>query len=384
MTMANSGVEGQEAGGEAEGGEVHMVLTGSPRPTFAETNAWLLESQTVAPTTPKKTKNGDNSADDTLLVSTPGSFRGSYSIADNNVQVPSDDDASMGSADNDVKGGAELLQEYIAECTHNSSTANANMDDLGGSPTRLGGSVLGRYRERKESEGNMSAGGNNDDNAENDNGNNYNDDNENGSNNNKGPMVGHAVVNAISHAPNVGLQCTRAQLLQGTIDRPLWDQRRWTDGECLFSELVDKCGLESFKVFGEKAPTGTTRLQKDNKLGAHLITVPAPVPTANGSIMTLTKTNANAGNDGEEKEEVSGMEEDVIEEIARGILRCLKRKKSPPASKVYLVLPPNSSSASRHMASTRLSAAFQKLEKYNDMIGAPKLMANAELEFVEF
>ena len=30
---------------EEEEEEVHMVMTGSPRPTFAETNAWLLDQQ---------------------------------------------------------------------------------------------------------------------------------------------------------------------------------------------------------------------------------------------------------------------------------------------------------------------------------------------------
>ena len=41
--------------------------------------------------------------------------------------------------------------------------------------------------------------------------------------------------------------------------------------------------------------------------------------------------------------ELPGLAEDTMEEIARGILRTLTRKKSPPASKVYLVLPPDSS-----------------------------------------
>ena len=85
------------------------------------------------------------------------------------------------------------------------------------------------------------------------------------------------------------------------------------------------------------------------------------------------------------------MAEDTVEEIARGILRCLKRKKSPPASRVYVVLPCDTGSDGssedkdaerRELISTRLLAAWQKLEQYNDMIGAPKLMADARLEFV--
>ena len=177
-------------------------------------------------------------------------------------------------------GGAQLLQEYIAECTHNSSTKNANMDDLGGSPSRIGGSVLNRFSERKYSHGDASAGGvgseergnsasgdddddavhvgefdsgnsekNLDDTAQRNNNNNNDatvensngkeesanaDDEIDNSQRSKGPMVGHAVVNAVSQQQGVGLQSSRAQLLQGTIDRPLWDQRRWTDSECLF------------------------------------------------------------------------------------------------------------------------------------------------------
>ena len=214
-----------------------------------------------------------------------------------------------------------------------------------------------------------------------------------------GPMVGQAVVNAISQAHGVGLQSSRARLLQGTIDRPLWDQRRWTDGECLFSELVERCGLESFANVGvavahigggvsrrggaDDAAGGGERpsmlgtaglgLQKTTNLLAHLITVPTPITTGK---------NADAGG------EVLGMEEDTIEEIARGILRCLKRKKSTPASKVYLVLPPDSSSEEgdqerKRVALARLAAAWQKLERFNDMIGAPKLMSNAQFDFID-
>lgn len=375
---------------QGEGGEVHMVLTGSPRPTFAETNAWLLEGQPAAPTTPgRKTNDNTNNA-----ASTPGILRGSYSICDNNVTaVEASKDASMcDDADNNESGegddgptdGARLLQEYIAECTHNSSTRNANMDDLGGSPTRTGGNVLQSFRERKYSHGDASAGGVTKNNTNN-NATNKDDNTDSDDTGYKGPMVGHAVVNAISQAQGAGLHSSRAQLLQGTIDRPDWDQRRWTDGECLFSELIDRCGLDSFEKIGAgsaaDAAAGSVRplSEKTTNLLAHLITVPASTPSQGSTIA------AAIGGD----EVPSGMEEDVMEEIARGILRCLRRKHSPPASKVYLVLPPMSGGSEernrerREMASARMSAAWQKLEQYNDMIGAPKLMADAELEFVD-
>ena len=39
---------------------------------------------------------------------------------------------------------------------------------------------------------------------------------------NEGPMVGHAVVKAISQAKGMGLQSSRAKLLQGMIDRTIF------------------------------------------------------------------------------------------------------------------------------------------------------------------
>ncbi|KAL7526081.1 hypothetical protein ACHAXR_001304, partial [Thalassiosira sp. AJA248-18] len=374
----------RHGGNDAEEGEVHMVLTGSPRPTFAETNAWLLEGQTPT-TTPRKKSSGDIAAETAAM------------------DIDNDGD-SVPAAAEEGAGGAQLLQEYIAECTHGSSTRNANMGDLGGSPTRIGGSVLKLYRERKYSMGDQSAGGGDlagvESNATKNSSNNNKEEEESSA---KGPMVGHAVVNAISQEKGVGLQSSRAKLLQGTIDRPLWDQRRWTDGECLFSELIDRCGLESFESMnvaaaatGGPAPsnggadaaagggslgttTGGRRLQKTTNLLAHLITVPAT--TIMPQLFNTTTTDNVVG-------EIPGLAEDVIEEIARGILRCLKRKKSPPASKVYLVLPPDGGYVGerdgerRNVVLARLSAAWQKLERYNDMIGAPKLMADAELVFV--
>ena len=46
------------------GGQVHIVLTGSPRPTFAETNAYLLERSPSSPHRPRK-----DSADETRAPS---------------------------------------------------------------------------------------------------------------------------------------------------------------------------------------------------------------------------------------------------------------------------------------------------------------------------
>lgn len=323
--------------------EVHLVLTGSPRPTFAETNAWLLES--VGPT--------------------------------------ADADKNVAAKDADPEAGrVQLLQEYVAECTHNSTTRNANMNDVMGAPTRTGGSVLSNFAERKYSDGDASAGGSggtitDDNTTANDNG---------STSNNKGPMVGHAVVNAVSKAQGIGLQSSRAQMLQGTIDRPLWDQRRWTDGECLFSELIDRCGLESFMsragkrtVEGADAAAGSVvrpssslesagrRIPEMTTLSAHLITVLTP-----GSAVAMGGTTAPFA-----------VTQDAIEEIARGILRCLTRKKSPPASTVYLVFPPGCDRRAKETVAAWLSAAWHRLERYNGDIGAPKLMTDAKLEFVD-
>jgi len=415
-------IDGEPRQQDMREGEVHIVLTGSPRPTFAETNAWLLEG-TKDPSTPqRKSKgpaggNGENSND--APDATPGSFRGSYSILDNVASFHEDDendsDASMEDANDNERGpsGAQLLAEYVSECTHNSTTSNANMDELPGSPTRTGESVLQEFQERKYSHGNASAGQSEGGaaatvmevpikNGEESSDSKYKRSVSNGSTG-SGPMVGQAVVNAVSQKSGAGLRSSRSRLLQGTIDRPLWDQRRWTDGECLFSDLVDRCGLESFENVGiagshiatpqnsgaDAAAGGSCssetnmgvaglRLRKTSNLGAHLITVPATILSQTGGI----------GNALEEGAMLPGLEEDIVDEIARGILRCLKRKKSPPASKVYLVLPPKPSGGShskfkKEMVSAQFSAAWQKLEQYNDMIGAPRLMADAQFEFVD-
>ena len=55
--------------------------------------------------------------------------------------------------------------------------------------------------------------------------------------------------------------------------------------------------------------------------------------------ITVPATKFDGGDNG--KEVVSpGLEDGTIDEIARGILRNLKRKKSPPCCKIHIVLPP--------------------------------------------
>merc|ERR1719401_311964 len=109
-------------------------------------------------------------------------------------------------------------------------------------------------------------------------------------------------------------------------------------------------------------PTSSLKSAETTTVSAHLITVPS------------------TGIRGESAAPFT-MKQDAIEEIARGIIRCLKRKKSPPASKVYLALPPGSDRRTKETSLAWLLAAWQKLEQYNGYIGVPKLMADAELEF---
>ena len=340
-------------------------------------------------------------------------LRGSYSILDNSMDIhpdnndDHDDDSDVSMANNDEEeaeegrgegggSGAQLLQEYIHDCARNesnSSTRNANLSNLSGSPTRSGGSVLSRYRERKNSEASAMSATSDIDAAVKA----ATDSIEKTNSVAGGPMVGHAVVDAVNQSKGVGLQSSRAKLLQGTIDRPLWDQRRWTDGECLFSELIEKVGLESFEntanvgcsgAVGNSADVAAGGVVSRPITGADIIVPEQPTNLGEGlakssnlaaNLITVPATKINEG-----EEQLQGLEEGTIDEIARGILRCLKRKKSPPASKLVLVLPPLSNSEKeeqrRQVASARLMAAFQKLEQYNDMIGAPKLMSDAEYE----
>ena len=80
-------------------------------------------------------------------------------------------------------------------------------------------------------------------------------------NDNEGPKVRHAVVNATSQAKCVGLQSSHAKLLQVTIDCPDWEQSRWTDGECVFGELMSRCGLDSFENTAGGGRGGATMSQ---------------------------------------------------------------------------------------------------------------------------
>ena len=103
-----------------------------------------------------------------------------------------------------------------------------------------------------------------------------------------------------------------------------------------------------------------------------------------------------------------GMGEETVEEIASGMLHCLKCRGGPPVNGVYLVLPPYSGGGGCNggvelwggdeegggettttAMATRAAAilsllimAFRKLERYNDMIGMPKLMSDACFEFM--
>lgn len=390
--------------------EVHVILTGSPRPTFAETNAWLLEgtaqSSSASASPKRKVSNSEimNNDDDR-----PAHLKGSYSIADNvhysiSSNMDIDDDENNNEEDDtemqDDNNNSTVLQEYINEFTNNSSTPNANMNDLASSPgVKTGESVLRDFQARKLSEADMSGSSssnttpvhNNSFVRRNTTGVTFKDNNDESNrknsrrrstfdsqsnNTNSGPMVGQAVVNAISQSSGVGLQSSRSKLLQGTIDRPLWSQTRWTDGECLFSELVDLCGLESFENSGaagshhhhqgssgpDAAAGGAgSKLQKTTNLSANLITVPAT---------TLHEPDA-------------GVSQTTIEEIARGIIRTLKRKSSPPASNVYIVLPPDfKEGGKRELLVKLLKQSYEKLEQYNHMIGQPVLMGGAELKFV--
>lgn len=296
------------------GTAVHIVLTGSPRPTFAETNAYLLE----------RSPSRRDSADETRTAS---SFRGSYSILDNSssscVINESDRDEDEGAGARGAKSKSLELEDFLNEqCATDGAPKETGEERLKG----------------KE---------------------------------NNTPLVGKAIVNAVSTAKGLGLQSSRAKLLQGTIDRPLWDQRRWTDGECLFSDLVGRCGLESFENIGvagakegeRKLPTGELgqQLQKTTNLSANLITVPLV------------------------KNQFDGVDEDTLSEIARGTLRILKRKNSPPASKVCIVMPPEQSvkQEEQHEAIAKsLRQTFRKMEQYNELIGAPILMTHAQFEFV--
>ncbi|KAL7524501.1 hypothetical protein ACHAWF_000977, partial [Thalassiosira exigua] len=229
--------EGGESGREAGGGrgreevrrEVHVFLTGSPRPTFAETNAWLLEGQrhrssgrsgsVDLASSPRRAEGAESEAGkggEKGGARPAESLRGSYSILDNSVEVMSegegsdddDGDVTMEDVIGDAAGGSGATERDERDRSPPQDRRKVNTDKIAGDN---GGGAEAAVQ---------------------------------------GPMAGRAVVDAVSVRRGVGLRSSRAKLLQGTIDRPLWDQRRWTDGECLFSELVDRCGLESFEGGG--------------------------------------------------------------------------------------------------------------------------------------
>lgn len=356
----------------SEGGEVHIILTGSPRPTFAETNAWLLEGSSAAGG--NNNNSGSNKNDDTAMRDEndrPNQLKGSYSIADNihhsssNVYKEEDEDMQD-------ENGQSDLQTYINEFTNDKQGSGA---DAGGHNTSF---------IRRNTTGASNANNNNSD----DEGANNTtrrrstiDAGESSVSNNTGPMVGQAVVNAISKSSGVGLQCSRSKLLQGTIDRPLWSQNRWTDGECLFSELVELCGMESFEMDKKKKQQQQQQQggPDDAAGGATPVTASPTTPTnMSANLITVPATTLREPN--------AGISQTTIDEISRGVLRTVKRKKSPPASKVYIVLPSGggvNEEQRREVVVTLLKQAWEKLEQYNHMIGQPNLLVDADLEFVD-
>lgn len=379
-----SAAESENSGG----GEIHIILTGSPRPTFAETNAWLLEGSPAANQNHSQPQQSNNAQNDIAMREggdgdRPTQLKGSYSIADNihhsssNVYNENEDEEMQ-----DVNQQADL-QAYIQEFTTDKK------DDAGGSSNNGGGGQNTSFIRRNTTGVTTTSSNTVNDSATTARRRSTIDTarDSTATNNNTGPMVGQAVVNAISQSSGVGLQSSRSKLLQGTIDRPLWSQNRWTDGECLFSELVGLCGLKSFEMMDKTknkdqhqhqqggpddaagvgivaAPTPTKNVTNSTNLSANLITVPAT---------TLREPNA-------------GVSPTTMDEIARGVLRTIKRKKSPPASKVYIVLPGVNHGVSeekRKVVVTYLKSAWEKLEQYNHMIGQPNLMSDAELEFVD-
>eukprot|EP00985_Skeletonema_marinoi_P012593 scaffold6096_cov98-Skeletonema_marinoi.AAC.1 len=394
------------------GGEVHIVLTGSPRPTFAETNAWLLEGSSSAAAGNNGVSNsssGGTSNNDTAMTETnddtndrPAHLKGSYSIADNvhhsssNIYNNQEEEERMMQEDENTTKSE--LQDYITEFTDSKDGGNGS----DGANSKRGITTGGGHNTsfiRRNTTGVTTTTNNNNNNA---------DDSTNTTNrrrstidaaesssvtNNTGPMVGQAVVNAISQSSGVGLQSSRSKLLQGTIDRPLWSQNRWTDGECLFSELVELCGMERFEMVGGAAHKKRLQQQQQQQGGPDdaaggagapsLAVVASPPPAAaatnmSANLITVPATTLREPN--------AGVSQTTMDEIARGVLRTVKRKKSPPASKVYIVVPGVNQGVSeeqRGVVVTSLKQAWEKLEQYNHMIGQPNLISGADLEFVD-
>mmetsp|Transcript_14846 Transcript_14846/g.22846 ORF Transcript_14846/g.22846 Transcript_14846/m.22846 type:complete len:447 (+) Transcript_14846:78-1418(+) len=390
------------------GGEVHIVLTGSPRPTFAETNAWLLEGSSGAAAAGNNGVSNGSATNNNDIAMTetddtndrPAHLKGSYSIADNvhhsssNIYNNQEEEERM--MQDDENTTKSELQDYITEFTDSKdggngvSTAAVTINGGGGHNTSF---------IRRNTTGVTTTTKNNTDDSTNTTNRRRStiDAAESSSSssvtNNTGPMVGQAVVNAISQSSGVGLQSSRSKLLQGTIDRPLWSQNRWTDGECLFSELVELCGMERFEMVGGAAHKKRLQQQQQQQggpddaaggAGAPSLAVVASPPPAtaatnmSANLITVPATTLREPN--------AGVSQTTMDEIARGVLRTVKRKKSPPASKVYIVLPGVNQGVSeeqRGVVVTSLKQAWEKLEQYNHMIGQPNLISGADLEFVD-
>ena len=401
------------------GGEVHIVLTGSPRPTFAETNAWLLEGSGSAAAAGNNNSGVSNSSsgannNDTAMTETddnndrPAHLKGSYSIADNvhhsssNIYNNQEEEERM--MQDDENTTKSELQDYITEFTDSKDGSNgvstaASTNSKSG--TTGGGGHNNSFIRRNTTGVTTTTTNNNnaDDSTTTNRRRSTIDAAESSSSssvtNNTGPMVGQAVVNAISQSSGVGLQSSRSKLLQGTIDRPLWSQNRWTDGECLFSELVELCGMERFEMVGGAAHKKRLQQQQqkqqqqggpDDAAGGagapSLAVVASPPPAAatnmSANLITVPATTLREPN--------AGVSQTTMDEIARGVLRTVKRKKSPPASKVYIVVPGVNQGVSeeqRVVVVTSLKQAWEKLEQYNHMIGQPNLISGADLEFVD-
>ncbi|KAK1733065.1 hypothetical protein QTG54_016203 [Skeletonema marinoi] len=401
------------------GGEVHIVLTGSPRPTFAETNAWLLEgssnSAAAAGNNHSNSSSGGADNNDIAMTETddtndrPAHLKGSYSIADNvhhsssNIYNQEEEERMMQDDENTTKSE---LQDYITEFTDSKDGGNGVSTAAVSNSKRgiTGGGGHNTSFIRRNTTGVTTTTNNTNNNADDSTTTTTNrrrstiDAAESSSSsvtNNTGPMVGQAVVNAISQSSGVGLQSSRSKLLQGTIDRPLWSQNRWTDGECLFSELVELCGMERFEMVGGAAHKKRLQKQQQQKqqggpddaaggAGAPSLAVVASPPPAtaatnmSANLITVPATTLREPN--------AGVSQTTMDEIARGVLRTVKRKKSPPASKVYIVVPGVNQGVSeeqRGVVVTSLKQAWEKLEQYNHMIGQPNLISGAELEFVD-
>lgn len=165
----------------------------------------------------------------------------------------------------------------------------------------------------------------------------------------------------------------RNALFQGTIDRPGWTQTRWTDGECLFGDLVDRIGLEEFEA-GRRA-------EGRPMMAAHLITLSQTshmLQTQGHEVMEEKK-----GHDDSDALLATILEETSFSEIARDVLRILRRRKVPPVSSVSVVLPQHLTGRAdvENGVKSLLTAAWKKMEAHASLIGQPVLLAGANIRF---